>query len=142
MLSKSHSIVVESRLSLALLMISAYCATSFPLVLATLSAVYAIRSDLRTCSSETQWAHMFRRKDEPAIRSIQDRLHCCGFNSVHDRAWPFPSRNNDARTCERTQGYVISCAGMWAKHTTNAAVLGGLACLLNALILVSKCTTV
>lgn len=139
-LSSKHLVVVESRLPPTALVLSSQCATFGPLVLLALSAVYVIPSDLRTCSSETQWAHMFRRKDEAAISFIQHRLHCCGFNSVQDRAWPFPSRGIDARACEQTQGYLVPCVETWGKQAAMAAALGGLASFLNTFVLVSNCT--
>jgi hypothetical protein len=140
-LSRNHHPWAQSRLPPTLLILSSLCATLLPIILVTLSALYAVPSDLRTCNSETQWVRMFRGKDGAAIRSIQDGLHCCGFNSLHDRAWPFPSRENDARTCERTQGYIIPCAGIWEKQTLIAGVLSLVANVLNAIIFVSDCKT-
>ena len=123
-----------------LLVLSLQCATLLPLTLAALSAIYAAPSDLRTCSSELQWARMFRRKNEEAIRFIQDQLRCCGFNSMHDRSWPFPAQNTDARTCERTQGYVVNSGDLWRTQASIAAVLSLVASVLNLVALVSDCT--
>ena len=32
---------------------------------------------------------------------------------MHDRAWPFPGPDADARTCERTLGYAQRCVDVW-----------------------------
>lgn len=139
-LSSRYLVEVRSRMPLAALALVLQCATFISLVLLAFSTVYIIPSDLQTCSSETQWAHMFRRKDEEAISFIQHQLRCCGFNSVQDRAWPFPSRGVDARACERTQGYLVPCAETWGKQAAMAAALGGLASFLNSFVLVSQST--
>jgi hypothetical protein len=141
MVTKKYLPTIQKRLPPVLRAVIVHFATLLPLLLLTWSTVYIIPSDLRTCSSETNWARKFRLKDEAAIHAIQDRLRCCGFNSMHDRAWPFPSRDNDARTCERTQGYLISCAAIWQKKALEAAVLGGVASFLNAMVFVSRYTT-
>lgn len=138
-LSKKYFPIAEFRLPVKLVVLTSLCAILVPLISAAVSAVFAFPSDLRDCSSEKQWARLFQQKDEAAIRSVQDQLRCCGFNSMHDRAWPFPSRDNDARACERMQGYVIPCVGPWAQQAWIAAVLGGFASILNAIVVVSVC---
>ncbi len=52
-------------------------------------------------------------KDETAIKRIQNTFDCCGFNALADRAWPFPSKDIDARECQRRFDRTQSCAGPW-----------------------------
>ncbi|EXJ77236.1 hypothetical protein A1O3_10394 [Capronia epimyces CBS 606.96] len=87
-----------------------------------------------SCALESQWTAMFRRKDERAIRAIQTALHCCGFNSPHDRAWPFPSRGVDAHACEVALGYDRRCVDPWRRHEVRVAVMVGVASLVNWLL--------
>ena len=101
------------------------------------SLFYAIPSDIQTCAADTRWRRMFETKNEIAVRRIQSRLRCCGYNSLADRAWPFPSKGVDARTCERTQGYYIACGGLWRQEQQWAAGMTALASLLNWLLMVS-----
>jgi len=115
----------------------AYTTTLPPLVLLILSLVYAVPSDLQSCASNTHWLRLFEHKDERSVRAIQTHLQCCGYNSMHDRAWPFPSRNTDARTCERTMGYTLACGGMWRHQEVVAATLVAVASFLNWLMVVS-----
>lgn len=124
-------------------LLSSYLASTSmlaPFTLFVLSLVYALPSTLRSCAADQQWQRMFQNKDVSGIRTIQARLQCCGFNSMHDRAWPFPSRDTDARTCERTLGYIMACGIVWRQEETFAAVLSAIASLLNWLLLVrSSC---
>lgn len=46
------------------------------------------------------------------MKAIQDRLQCCGFKTVKDRAWPF----DDAGHCVRETGRTQACAGLWVKE--------------------------
>ena len=101
-----------------------------------LSLVYASPSDLQSCAADQYWLRIFESKNEIAVRRIQSRLRCCGYNSMRDRAWPFPSRNVDARTCERTQGYYIACGGLWRQEQQVAAVLCAIASFFNWLLMV------
>ena len=140
LLSKKYFSTRRSGLPSLLAILFSFGATSVPVVFTAVSAVYTFPSDLRDCSGEKQWARMFQLKNEAAIRSIQDQLRCCGFNSMHDRAWPFPSKDYDARACERTQGYHVPCVRIWVRKLSTAAFLGGLASFLIAVVLVSNCT--
>ncbi|KIX03976.1 uncharacterized protein Z518_07529 [Rhinocladiella mackenziei CBS 650.93] len=108
---------------------------SIPLILFVLATVYAAPSDLLSCGMQTRWGHLFQNKDEQGIRAIQTALCCCGFNSLHDRAWPFPSRDVDAGACERTQGYTIRCADPWQRQESTAAALTALSSVLNWILL-------
>lgn len=71
------------------------------IVLATLLFSYIPSSDARDCLLSTLWQRIFSSHDAQTIRRIQDAFNCCGFNTVRDRAWPFPNheRRADARRC-------------------------------------------
>lgn len=115
----------------------AHASTLLPFALLILSLVYSTPGDLQSCSLERHWLRMFEAKNDRAIRNIQTDLQCCGLNSIHDRAWPFPARGIDARACERTQGYTIPCAGRWQHEEMVAATLTALASFLNWSVVVS-----
>ena len=108
----------------------------------TLSLAYVMPSDMQSCAADCQWLRLFKNKNDIAIRIIQDRLRCCGYNSMRDRAWPFPSRHVDVKTCERTQGYYIACGGLWRQEQCFAAAMSAVACSLNWLLVVSPTTCV
>jgi hypothetical protein len=94
-----------------------------PAIFLILAMVYGLPSTLLSCELESQWTSLFRQKNAQAIRIIENELHCCGFNSIHDRAWPFPSREVDVRACERDLGYVQPCIGPWRRQEQIAAGL-------------------
>ena len=100
-----------------------YILTLIPVVLLTLALIYSVPSRLLSCSLESQWDHLFRTKNADAVRAIQGSLHCCGLNSMHDRAWPFPSKGVDATECERTQGWKVRCLDGWTEQETWVAGL-------------------
>lgn len=108
-----------------------------PFALLILSLVYGVPSNVQRCAADQQWLRLFEHKDT-SIRTIQTRLQCCGLNSMHDRAWPFPAHNVDARTCERTQGYTIACGDVWRREEATAAALTAAASFLNWLMIVSS----
>lgn len=109
-----------------------------PIVLIVMSAVYTFSVDARMCSSELQWRRWFRNKDEAVIRSIQDAYRCCGLNSMRDQAWPFPSRNTDASTCQRTSGFRTHCGPLWQDQLQATAVFCIVASILLHLLSVSQ----
>ncbi|KAM7219193.1 hypothetical protein V8F06_005362 [Rhypophila decipiens] len=45
------------------------------------------------CLLSSKWKSLWTSHNAEAIRKIQDQLVCCGFRSVKDMAWPFPSGN-------------------------------------------------
>jgi hypothetical protein len=108
-----------------------YILTLIPVVLLTLALIYGVPSQLLSCSLESQWDHLFRTKNADAVRAIQGSLRCCGLNSMHDRAWPFPSNDVDARECERTQGWTVRCLDGWREQETTMAVLVAVASVAN-----------
>ena len=141
-LARKHLAAIQNKVIRAAIPYLAYGMTLMPFILFVLSAIYATPNDLQSCAADQQWLRMFENKDASSIRGIQSQLQCCGYNSMHDRAWPFPARNIDARACERTQGYTIACGDSWRYQENLAAILTALASLLNWLVTVSreKCT--
>lgn len=80
--------------------------------LATLFMSDMLPSAARTCLLSTTWQRLFSAHDADSIRRIQDAFACCGFNTVRDRAWPFPSQQT-SRECTETYGRSTACAGPW-----------------------------
>lgn len=75
---------------------------------------------------------LYRAKDADAIRRIQDRWTCYGFNSVKDRAWPFPygkpPNGGGSEQCTKTLGRTTACGGAWGEQERRmAGVLVGVA---------------
>ena len=108
-----------------------YILKLIPVVLLTLALIYSVPSQLLSCSLESQWSHLFRTKNADALRTIQGTLRCCGLNSMHDRAWPFPSKGVDVRECERTQGWNVRCLDGWTEQETKVAGLVAVASVVN-----------
>jgi len=104
-------------------------------VIATLALTYMIPPSSLHCGLEEQWMRLWRNKDETTIKRIQDRFNCCGFNTVSDRAWPFQSKEVNARECQRRFDRTQSCAGPWRQvEQINA----GLILIVAAVIFVTK----
>ncbi|OQV07814.1 hypothetical protein CLAIMM_12187 [Cladophialophora immunda] len=106
-----------------------------PFAIFILSLVYGVPSDIMSCSLESQWTNLFRAKNEDAVRGIENALRCCGFNSLQDRAWPFPSHDVDVRACERTLGYTRRCVDPWRNQEQVAVGLIAVASLFNWILL-------
>ena len=116
----TYSAQARPLLYLAIFIIQLICET----IIATLSLTYMGPN----CRLEEQWARLYRNKDGNAIRRIQDRFECCGFNTAVDRAWPFPhGRPEDgygADQCERMYGRDMPCVGPWRQAAQiNAGLL-------------------
>lgn len=118
--------------------IASYLLTLVPVILLTVALIFAIPSPLSSCSLESQWLHLFRTRNADAIRTIQDSLRCCGLNSLHDRAWPFPSKGIDAGECERTQGWTVRCLDGWREQQVKSVSLIAVACVANLTFVVSN----
>ncbi|OBT79842.1 hypothetical protein VF21_01539 [Pseudogymnoascus sp. 05NY08] len=100
--------------------------------LETALATWALTYLPASCGLEERWASLYRAKDADAIRRIQDRWACCGFNSVVDRAWPFPhGKGKDsvgADQCTKLLGSEIACGRAWGEEERKmAGVLVGVA---------------
>ncbi|KAL1640216.1 hypothetical protein SLS58_007167 [Diplodia intermedia] len=74
-------------------------------VLATLSGTYIAPPGGAPldCALREQWQALYRAKDGDQIRTIQDALRCCGFRSVYDMAWPFPTSEKGGGTRRSTR---------------------------------------
>ncbi|KAL2368964.1 tetraspanin Tsp3, variant 2 [Blastomyces gilchristii SLH14081] len=96
--------------------------TIIPTALATFTISYFVSEDIVGCRLENQWQSYYSRKNANAIRSIQDRLQCCGFRSTRDRGWPFPG-GSDQRDCTSTFGYTRSCFAEWRSTQREAATM-------------------
>ncbi len=107
-----------------------------PVILATLSYSEGSRSAIRSCLTEIRWEHLFQAKNERVIKAIQTQLLCCGYNSVHDRAWPFPAQGVDATTCERNLGFTTSCGPLLKEKLLATSITSGLGGVLNFFLLV------
>ncbi|KAG8410260.1 hypothetical protein J3458_017975 [Metarhizium acridum] len=81
-------------------------------VLATLLFSNILPSAARDCLLSTLWQRFFSSHDARSIRRIQDALNCCGFNTVRDRAWPFPNQHT-AQQCAETYGRDTACIQPW-----------------------------
>ncbi|GAO14049.1 hypothetical protein UVI_02035980 [Ustilaginoidea virens] len=93
-------------------------------VLATLLFASAVPSAARACLLSTLWQRLFRARDAESILRIQDALDCCGFNTVRDRAWPFPADRVPAHQCAETYGRDAACARPWGAALQRNAGLG------------------
>lgn len=80
-------------------------------------------SAILRCQMETQWTRFFRAHNQEAIRGIQSALQCCGYNSIYDRAWPFPGHGVDADACVRSLGFHRRCADVWMQQQLTAGRL-------------------
>ena len=114
----------------------AYIVHLIPMISMVWSATHAFPTDIRVSRTELQWKHWFQSKNEAAIRSIQIHFHCCGLNSMRDRAWPFPSHDVDATTCERTSGFSTACGPLWQEQLRAAVTLSMISSILVHLLLV------
>lgn len=94
-------------------------------VLATLAGSHLAPVAGLDCALRERWQHLFRTKDGPAIRAVQDRFDCCGLASPRDMAWPFPSaadgRGSDA--CLVRYDRTAACLGPWREAERRVAGL-------------------
>lgn len=92
-------------------------------VIATLALTYMIPSPGLNCGLDEQWKNLWRTKDENAVRRIQDRYDCCGFNSLVDRAWPFVRKGIEPNACQTMFNRTRACAGPWRQaQQVNAGI--------------------
>ncbi|PTB63902.1 hypothetical protein BBK36DRAFT_7141 [Trichoderma citrinoviride] len=90
-------------------------------VLATLLFEDVIPSATVECLLDNKWLRMFRAHDGESIRLIQDTLNCCGLNSVKDRAYPFPKKNQPWSMCYEMFGRDQSCRKPWRAALRSSA---------------------
>jgi hypothetical protein len=90
-------------------------------IIATLATTYIVPPSSLTCGLDQRWQFLYREKNEKAIRTIQDSFDCCGFTSVLDRAYPFPT--NGSSECSDVYGREKSCFAEWREaEQTNAGL--------------------
>ncbi len=104
-------------------------------IIATLALTSMVPPSNLKCQLEGRWAWLFSNKNVEVIRRIQDRHQCCGFNSVQDRAWPFPDRNHATMACHEAFGRQWSCFGGWRQ---DEQITGGLMLLVAVLAILIK----
>ncbi|SPO05161.1 uncharacterized protein DNG_07847 [Cephalotrichum gorgonifer] len=91
--------------------------------LATLFLSDVVPSAARNCLLSTTWQRLFSAHDSESVRRIQDALDCCGFNTVRDRAWPFPGQPT-SRPCAEVYARTTPCAEPWRMALQRNAGLG------------------
>ncbi|CRJ80397.1 hypothetical protein BN1723_012993 [Verticillium longisporum] len=93
--------------------------------LATLLLQSATASDpLLDCALASTWQRLFQAKDAPHLRAIQDTLDCCGYRSIRDRPWPFPTRDVEPGRCAVRFDRQTACAEPWRNALGRNAALG------------------
>jgi hypothetical protein len=105
---------------------------AFQIIYETIIATLALTYMVPNCGIEERWKRLYMNKDADAIRTIQDRFDCCGFNTAVDRAWPFPhGRPEDgygADQCVKIYRRDRACVGPWRQaEQKNASVFFALA---------------
>jgi len=82
----------------------------------------ALEPSTFTCVLETHWHHLFRTKNEDALKRIQDALDCCGLKTVLHEPWPFPPVSLE--TCSKRYNRSTACEVPWI--TAGREVWGGM----------------
>jgi len=82
-------------------------------VIATLALTYILPPSSLNCGLTEKWQQLYVRRNENAVKNIQNAFECCGFRTVKDRAWPFTDQSTSP--CAVTLGRTKSCAGDWRK---------------------------
>ncbi|OJJ66840.1 hypothetical protein ASPBRDRAFT_59282 [Aspergillus brasiliensis CBS 101740] len=85
-------------------------------IIATVALAYLYPESITTCRLEQEWQSYFHAKDAQPIRAIQDEFRCCGFRSIHDRAWPFKDKTTGDDACEVQFNYGTSCLVPWRQQ--------------------------
>jgi hypothetical protein len=110
-------------------------------VVATLALTHMAPPSSLNCGLEEQWKRLWMSKDEAAIKRIQNRFDCCGFNSVLDRAWPVPGKEVGVGECQKRFDRTQSCAGPWRQaEQINAGLLFTVAAVIFVIKVCSLCT--
>jgi len=113
----AYGLLKRSRNAQSQLTLPLIAVISFQLIYETIIATLALTNILPPsslgCGLESKWQKLFTDKNTRAIRAIQDRYNCCGFNSVFDRAWPFKNPAQEPGNCAEAFGRSKSCFGGW-----------------------------
>ncbi|KAL9055267.1 MAG: hypothetical protein Q9162_003677 [Coniocarpon cinnabarinum] len=73
------------------------------------SALTSLNTTTLECGIASTWRALFSAKSVVAIRYIQDELHCCGFRTPRDQAFPFPDKHHEADACLKLTGQDQPC---------------------------------
>ncbi|KAI9820617.1 MAG: hypothetical protein M1827_004986 [Pycnora praestabilis] len=112
--SKPNSSHSARRQPPASLLIVVLLLTVYETTVATLALTYITPINNLTCALDEHWSHLFRSKDDNAIRRIQETYQCCGLHSTHDKAYPFPKKGVGNDACVKAfPGRIQSCFGPW-----------------------------
>ncbi|KAI2974330.1 transcriptional regulator family: Fungal Specific TF [Aspergillus niger] len=106
-------------------------------IIATVALAYLYPESITTCRLEQEWQSYFRAKDAQPIRAIQDEFRCCGFRSIHDRAWPFKDKTTGDDACEVQFNYGTSCLVPWRQQQQSASWMVFVAAVLTLLMKVA-----
>ncbi|KAF2723984.1 hypothetical protein K431DRAFT_241534 [Polychaeton citri CBS 116435] len=99
--------------------------TVYEAIIATLAGVHLSPQTNLRCGLQDKWRALYMAKDTAALKTIQNALRCCGFESMKDMAWPFPDKTHKADACmiryagERDR----SCLGPWRSRERSMAGL-------------------
>ena len=107
-------------------------------VIATLALTNMTPPGALRCPLEDRWTALFRSRNSQAIRTIQDRHECCGFNTVQRMAWPFPDASHTTKACVEAFGRTQACAGGWRQDLQITAGLILLVALVSFLLKASS----
>ncbi|GAB7349201.1 hypothetical protein MBLNU459_g8129t1 [Dothideomycetes sp. NU459] len=111
--------------TLTILGLVVYCT-----VIATLGGTHISPVGGLGCALRERWTQLFRAKEAARVQSIQDLLSCCGFHTVKEMAYPFPSgaRGVGADECMRITGRTAACEDGWRdKERLVAGLMVGVA---------------
>ncbi|KAF9698079.1 hypothetical protein EKO04_003792 [Ascochyta lentis] len=92
-------------------------------VIITLLGTHAAPPSELDCGLRRQWQSLFRHKNAPAIRAIQEQYNCCGFSNPRDMAWPFPDKDHGLDSCKSSFGRTTGCMGSWKAEEQHIAGL-------------------
>jgi len=113
----AYGLIKRSRNAQSQLTLPLIAVISFQLIYETIIATLALTNILPPsslgCGLESKWQKLFSDKNTDAIRAIQDKFNCCGFNSVYDRAWPFKNPALEPGNCVEAFGRSKSCFREW-----------------------------
>jgi len=99
---------------------------------AILASMAAERIQYQVYAMDLNWREMFVRKSLD-IESIQNSLHCCGFMTIKDRAYPFPGKGVSPTACTDTYGFTTPCSPALENLARSAALTFFLATLASIL---------
>ncbi|KAK9474211.1 uncharacterized protein V1510DRAFT_306358 [Dipodascopsis tothii] len=91
----------------------------FSSIFAALLAPYFSESLARSIH-DSAWAGLFSARS-PIVAHLQESMQCCGFDTLYDRAYPFPSKADAANACVLRYKFTQQCSTVWAAQTKSTA---------------------